>query len=170
MISAIRIAFRADTHHADGDTSVFLNEFDVFSCVFRKVFILADRGEIFFPAIEIPIDRFCAAVVFQACRIDLPAVEVIGNTYRNSVQTGQNIDLGQCEISQSIDPGCLFQNRQVHPAESSRSARDGSVFSAFCPQFLCDRSEFFRDIRTFADSGAPSQTPAAVGEEEVTYG
>ena len=85
------ISSRAIGNHGDRETNLLFYEFDVFSAVFRQIFVFLDTADIAFPSrqsLHAPALPFPAVLVVGKS-VDFFAVDVVSYTYRNLIQIVQ---------------------------------------------------------------------------------
>src|ERR1019366_5375744 len=136
------IAGRTHADHAERCAGHVLQRLDVFAGVLRQVVELPRLGDVFAPARELLVDRVRVMEVGLRHRhlVDDAAVrQSVADAYRDRVKVRQNVELGQHEVGDSIDPRGIARYDRVVPATAPWPASCGAEFRSDDAQLLAVR-------------------------------
>ena len=122
---------RSIGYHCDRNFQLFLNEFNVFTAVFRKIFVVFDSTNVFFPSRKNFVNRFC--LLKKMCYREFCSnlsVDLITNTYRNLIQISKYIEYCKCYICCSLHSAAIFGCNTVKPSHSSWTSCCSAELSA----------------------------------------
>src|SRR6185436_13791243 len=80
------------------------------------------------------------------------AAHVIGHTDRHLVETGEDVELGDHEVGDAVDPGGVAPDHRVHPAAAAGAAGRGAVLGPGLAQELAHVVIQLGRERAFADA------------------
>ena len=116
------MTLRPDRNPSDRHSDLLLDELEVATGLFGEVVVATDVGDPDVPTLEVLVDR-CAVVehrllagkVLMTFSAEVVILGFVGNGDLQLLEVGENVEFGDEELGESVDPRRVSQRHQVEP-------------------------------------------------------
>ena len=132
------VAILANTNCADASARDLLKETHVILCVLWKLFKRAAAADVFRPTRQVFINRPGVVEVSLRSRhlIHANAIDLVRDTDRDGLPASQHIELGQEEVSQTVDASRVTSDHSIEPAAATWATGGHTNFATDATQVL----------------------------------